>query len=93
VPIFVAILGARADDNEIANMEALTAPTGGTWVHMPDVAEVAPLLTLVIANRTQNQVTYRSLVNSSGGHQIALSLGGVTSEAQFEITVEPAAVT
>ena len=93
VAIFVAILGARADDNEIANMEALTGPTGGNWVHMPEVAAIEPLFGQATAGREQSQVTYRSQANSSGPQEITLSLGGVTAAGAFDVVVEPAGVT
>ena len=42
IPIFSAILGARADDNEIENVMGLVQPTRGSYVHMPEPAEADP---------------------------------------------------
>ena len=93
VAISVAILGARADDNEIGNMEALAIPTGGSWIHMPQIEAVEPLLAQATAHREQNQVTYRSRANSSGSQAVSLNLGGTSVEAAFDVAVEPADVT
>ncbi len=92
IPIFSAILGARADDDEIANVSRLSQPTRGSYLHMPQPADSAPIYGLVQSNQPQFQVTYRSKLASSGNHPLTLELAGARDETELTIEVEPAAV-
>lgn len=85
-PIFVAILGARADESEIANVTALTEPTRGGWVHMPQPEETDPLFEIIDGNRPQFEVTYRSALSTSGPRQIVAEVDG--AQAQSEVSLE-----
>ncbi len=89
VPIFSAILGARADENEIENVQNLALPTRGSFVHMPDPGETDPIYDLVQAHRSQYQLAYRSQLAASGSHQIALDLAGAHAEAVAELDLAP----
>ena len=89
IPIFSAILGARADDNEIENVRGLVQPTRGSYVHMPEPAEADPIYSLVQTHRPQFQVQYRSQLGSSGPHQVKLELAGATAETEVELELAP----
>jgi hypothetical protein len=83
-PIFGAILGGAADNNEISNMQRLAQPTRGSFVHMPQPAELDPMFSLFQENGEQHVVEYRSQINSGGSHTIILE----TSDSQGSIDVE-----
>jgi len=91
VPLFAAILGARADDPEIDNVTALTEPTRGAWVHMPQPEEAEPLFELITGNRPQFELAYRSTVPASGPRLVVAELGGVQSEAEVSLEIAPPA--
>ena len=92
IPIFAAILGSLADESEIANVTALTEPTKGNWVHMPQPEEIAPLFETITGNRPQFELAYRSGLATSGPRTIVAEQDGVQalSEAVLEIA-SPAA--
>ncbi len=92
IPIFSAILGARADDDEIANVSRLSQPTRGSYLHMPQAADAAPIYDLVQSNKPQFQVAYRSKLASSGDHPLTLELAGARDETELTIEVEPSSV-
>ncbi len=92
VTIFSAILGALAEQFEIDNVTQLTDPTGGTYIHMPETADGTPLLESIDSKAIQTEIVYRSTVNESGSHQIAVTLGDVSAETSFDLTVEPATI-
>lgn len=92
VPIYGLILGARADANEVENVLSLSEPTQGSYIHMPEVEDAAPLLQVLQAHQSQTQLQYRSTIAESGSHTAAVTLEGVTVSAPFEVTVEPPTV-
>jgi hypothetical protein len=92
VSIFTAILGLRADPNEIVSAELLGDPTNGFWVHMPQPADIEPIYQVVQGNGVQTRVVYRSQINTAGEHTLELTLGGITGAASFELDVQPPAV-
>lgn len=92
VHIYGAILGLRADPVEITNVTQLTDPTGGTYVHMPETADADPLFDTINSKAIQTEIVYRSSVSESGSPEVAVSLGNVTAESSYDLTVEPAAI-
>jgi len=93
VNIYGVILGASADPNEIDNVTQLTDPTGGSYVHMPETADAAPLYEAINQRAIQTEIVYRSTANESGSRQVAVTLASASAEASYELTLEPAAVT
>ena len=86
IPIFIAILGAQADNAEIANVTALAEPTRGNWVHMPQPEEIDPLFETITGNRPQFELAYRSGLATSGPRLIVAELDG--AQAQVEVSLE-----
>lgn len=91
IPIFSAILGSRADEDEIANVNQLSQPTRGSYVHMPEPPETDPIYSLIQSHKPQYQVQYRSQLASSGSHNVALELAGARAETQVEVEIVPPA--
>ncbi|UCG25056.1 MAG: FHA domain-containing protein [Chloroflexota bacterium] len=91
IPIFAAILGSRADDFEIANITALTEPTRGNWVHMPQPEEIAPLFETLTSNRPQFELSYRSALATSGHRSIVAEQDGVQTTAEAALEIAPPA--
>lgn len=91
IPIFSAILGARADEDEIANVNGLAQPTRGSYVHMPETTGTDPIYNLIQSHGSQFQVQYRSQLASSGLHDLALELAGASAETQVEVEIAPPA--
>lgn len=88
IVFYAFILGSRADTNEINNVNALTEPTGGAYLHMPLPADAAPLFQSLAAFGQQTVVIYRSALSSSGEHPIVVNVAGQTSESFVNVTVE-----
>lgn len=91
IPIFSVILGARADEDEITNVNGLSQPTRGSYVHMPEPTGTDPLYSLIQSHGPQFQVQYRSRLASSGLHDVAVELAGARAETQVEVEVAPPA--
>ena len=87
VPIFGAILGGVADNNEINNMERLTLPTRGTSLHMPGSDSTDPIFSTVAENGDQHVIIYRSGINSSGSHEILVEAGGIQDSLEIGVEV------
>lgn len=92
ITFYAFILGARADANEIANVNQLILPTGGSYLHMPLPADAAPLFGSVAAFGQQNQLVYRSQLTSSGQHTITITAAGQSGTSQVNVTIEPPTV-
>jgi hypothetical protein len=92
VPIFALLLGSRADEEEIASLEALTIPTGGQFTHMPEVEDADSLFQLIEERSTQQQISYRSSINTSGSHSLVVSTGEAEDKIDFEVMVSPPSV-
>jgi hypothetical protein len=92
IVFYAFILGSRADTNEINNVNALTEPTGGAYLHMPLPADSAPLYQSLAAFGQQTQIVYRSGLSSSGEHAIVVNVAGQTAESSVNLTVEPPTV-
>lgn len=88
VPLFGAILGATADDNEVAALQRLAGPTRGQIVHMPDPAATDPLFRLFQSQGTQAQARYRSLLRRGGEAEVSAALGNVRAETAFTLALE-----
>lgn len=89
IPIYAAILGARADDNEIANVAQLTLPTHAFHVHMPQPEDADPIYTVWQAQQQQWQVTYRSLLLQSGVVAVSVAWNGATATADEPVNIAP----
>jgi hypothetical protein len=91
LPIFAAILGAEASDFEIANVTALTEPSRGDWIHMPQTEDVTPLFERITGNRTQFELSYRSAVSATGPRTITAQLDGIEAQAETQLDIAPPA--
>lgn len=89
VPIFVAILGERADPVELENAALLYGPTRATYVHVPDAASTDPVYTVWQSQRSQTQISYRSLQTRSGRYPITINLGSARATAEFTLAIAP----
>ncbi len=90
--IFSAILGSIASDSEVANVTNLTAPTGGTYAHMPRTDRLDPLFAAIASNSVVNTVRYRSRIAGDGDRTLELMLGEVSATYPVAVTVLPPAV-
>ncbi|MEW5988080.1 MAG: FHA domain-containing protein [Chloroflexota bacterium] len=88
VVIFGAILGSRADAEEIANVKLLTEPTHGDWLHAPEAEAATPFYEAWQGNANQSQITYRSQANQSGAQAVEVSLGAAVAKTNYEMTIE-----
>lgn len=86
-PFFAAILGARADDNEIANVNRLFEPTRGRFLHMPQPEATDPFYRLWQQQGRQTQIEYTSLQRQSGTVELSVQLGNVRDSTTFEVTL------
>lgn len=89
LPIFAAILGAQANDSEIANVSGLTEPSRGNWVHMPQAEEIGPLFETITGNRSQFELVYRSGLATSGPRLITAELEGAQAQAEAALEIAP----
>jgi hypothetical protein len=89
---YAAILGERADAWEIDDVQRLSGPTGGSYVHMPETADADPLYNLIQDRAATTQFSYRSSLNSSGQHTIAAEFGGGRGDVTFDLVIAPPAV-
>ncbi len=85
IPIYVAILGADASAEEIANAAALYDPTNGLHVHMPTPEAADPIYAIFQAQGQQTELSYQSALRQNGEHQVSVSLGNVRDAAGFEL--------
>jgi hypothetical protein len=89
LPIFVAILGSRADPEEVANAALLYEPTGAFYVHMPSPLDTDPVFTAVQAHTTQAQVRYRSQARRSATIPVEVRVDGQVVTGTFSVTLQP----
>ena len=87
MPIFGAILGGAADNEEIGNMERLSQPTRGTSLHMPQSEATDPIFSTVEENSEQHVISYRSRINMSGSHEIVVESGGIQDRVEVALEV------
>ncbi|MFL7838553.1 MAG: HAD-IA family hydrolase [Candidatus Promineifilaceae bacterium] len=88
-PIYVAIIGAVADEFEIDNARRLYEPTRATYVHMPTGSEEAPIYEIWQQQGDQIQLVYRSQQRQSGRNQMNITLGSTTVGDSFEVALQP----
>ncbi len=89
LPIFAAILGSRADPDEVANVARLYEPTRGFYVHMPVPLDADPIFTAVQAHATRARVTYTSLARRSGVITVTVALGAEVVTGSYRLALEP----
>jgi hypothetical protein len=92
VAIYTAILGSRADAEEIEQVMRLTEPTGGAYAHMPNPTRTDELYEAIQQRATEAKISYRSSLDSSGVHTLAAEMAGSRAEETFELDVEPPVV-
>ena len=85
IPIYIAILGADASAEEIANAARLYDPTNGLHVHMPAPEAADPIYSIFQAQGQQTELSYQSALRQNGEHQVSVSLGNVRDAAGFEL--------
>ena len=88
-PIYVAILGAVADETEIENARGLFAPTRADYVHMPTGVEADPIYEIWQQQSNRVQIAYRSQQGHSGSAKIEVNFGDVQASDSFELTLQP----
>ncbi len=86
---FAAILGKFASDSEIASVAELYIPTGGTWVHMPQPEEFAPISEIIDSNSQVRRLRYRSEVREGGRQQVQLLVGETSVMMDYEVEIMP----
>ena len=87
VPIYVAILGADASEEEIANVTGLYSPTNGLYVHMPEPEAADPIYDIFRAQGQQTEITYNSDARRDGPHEVSVSLGNVRDTAEYDLSL------
>lgn len=85
IPIFAAILGAEASQEEIANVAALYRPTNGQYLHMPQPEAADPFYRLFQALGRQTEIAYRSTLRQAGEHEVSVTLGNDRTTARFDL--------
>lgn len=99
ITMYAAILGGRADPNEIENVTRLTDPTSGLYLHMPQPEAADPLFALWQALGLQIRLQYRTPLVQDGRLQsalfpgararITLSLGSQQLNADYALDLAP----
>lgn len=89
LPIFVVILGSRADSSEVETVAQLFEPTNGFYSHAPRPENADPIFTAIQAHATQFQLTYRSTLKRSGDYPLVLTLGSLSTEEQLQLQFRP----
>jgi hypothetical protein len=93
VPIYVAILGERVDPNELENTAQLFEPTRATYAHMPEPVSTDPIYAAWRRQRTQTQISFRSLQTSSGRYPVTINLGAARAVTEYTLSIAPPDVT
>ncbi|MBK8985496.1 MAG: FHA domain-containing protein [Chloroflexi bacterium] len=89
LPLFVAILGARADADELFRANRLSGPTLATTVHVPLPEAADPIYDIWAQQRRQLQLRYESLQRQSGQYPISLNLGEVRALTSLDLVLLP----
>jgi hypothetical protein len=92
VPIFGLLLGARADEDEVNNLNRLAEASGGAMKHMPEAESADALFEIVDERSTMEQVAYKSAISTSGNHEIEVSLDDTSAISVFDLEVSPPSV-
>lgn len=93
IPVFAALLGARADPNEIESVSRLSEPTHGSYVHMPNPADTDPVYSIWRRQREQTQISYRSLQSKSGRYPVTINIGASRALAELVLVIAPPEIT
>ncbi len=89
ITAYVAILGTRADSDEIAHAARLVEPSGGTFAHMPEPLRVDDLYSNIQSRAERLRVSYRSKLNEAGSHTLSAQLDSAQSDEIIELLIEP----
>lgn len=92
IPIYSAILGARADEDEIENVSRLGDPTGGSYIHLADSTSADPLYAQLQERSTQHQVEYRSQLATAGSHTVSVNSAGAIDTIDLEVEISAPSV-
>lgn len=89
VTVYFAIIGKRADADEVEAAARLYEPTGGTYIHMPQPEAADGLFQTLQTHVNHFLVSFRSRLNVSGRHTIALQLDDLAAQTALDVTVQP----
>jgi hypothetical protein len=89
LPIYVAILGARADPDELFRANQLAEPTWATTIHAPQPESLDAIFALWAQQRTPPQIVYQSLQRQSGEYPLTLNLGEVRAATTWQLLLLP----
>lgn len=93
VAFYGVILGVASSSEEIANIEELSKPTNGGWNHMPNTTNIDPLFDTLRTNTRRPVLSYTSLANQDGVHNVTLQANGFNDTADYSLNVLPPSVT
>lgn len=89
LPFYAAILGSRADPDEIENVTQLTLPSEGAYVHLPQKEAADPLFGLWQAQGIQARLTYRTPQPQDGRSLITITWGDQEVATSYTQAVAP----
>ncbi|MCA9873691.1 MAG: FHA domain-containing protein [Anaerolineales bacterium] len=89
LPLFVGILGARADADELFRANRLAEPTLASSVHLPQPDAADAIFDIWAEQRSQLQLQYESLQQESGQYTLTLNQGEVRALATLDLTLLP----
>lgn len=92
-PVLVAILGAEASPDEIANVTALTQPTNGQFAHAPQPEDMDALHQVLQDLSRQVEITYRSGARQTGTQEVTVNLGNQRVGTSYDLVLEAPLVT
>ncbi len=93
VPFYAAILGSRADPDEIENVTRLTEPTAGDYLHMPQPEAADPLFALWQAHGIQARLQYRTPQPVNGRSTLTVNLDGQQLTTTYTLDLSPPQLT
>lgn len=93
VPVFVAILGADASPDEVANVTGLTQPANGQFRHTPQPEDADPLYQILQDLGRQVEITYRSGARQTGTQEVTVNLGNQRVGTSYDLVLEAPLVT
>ncbi len=93
VPFYAAILGSRADPDEIENVTQLTEPTAGTYLHMPQPQAADPLFALWQAHGIHARLQYRTPQPVNGRSTLTINLNGQQLTTSYNLELSPPQLT
>jgi len=93
LPLFVGILGARADADELFRANRLAEPTLAAALHLPQPDAADPIFDIWGQQRSQLQLQYESLLRQNGQYTISVNQGEVRDLTTWELILEPPEVT